>query len=236
MCLQITLITLIPLKKFRSNLLRIDLPFSSSVLHLSWLWENSVYLNARLLRLIVQQPMSRKFRDNLLQTNQEYPARSFATGVNRIMLLPLRYFDMVRPASLLTATALDWATWDVSASSVAAPKTSKDWILSFVWSLGKGKSATKTYNLIQQVLMVNRFHVHAFFDGISVFVKDWRQQKKLRDPAVHPPWVLPRTMSESEIFCNKIVKLPSECSVSSCTSVRRPATKFCLWILAARLS
>jgi hypothetical protein len=46
-------------------------------------------------------------RLNVLQTNQEYPARSVATGVSRIMFLPLRYFDMVRPASLLTATVLD---------------------------------------------------------------------------------------------------------------------------------
>jgi len=60
--------------------------------------------------MMVQQPMSGKFRDKVLQTNQEYAARSVATGVSRIMLLPLLYFDLVRPASLLAATVLGCAS------------------------------------------------------------------------------------------------------------------------------
>ena len=88
-------------------------------------------------------------RLNVLQTNQGYPARSVATGVSRIMLLPLRYFDMVRPASLLTATVLDWAMWDVSAGSLAAPRDEQKLNIEFCVKLGN--SFTETYNLILQV-------------------------------------------------------------------------------------
>jgi hypothetical protein len=46
-------------------------------------------------------------RVSVLQTNLEYPVRSFATGLARIMPQPLRSFDMVRLASLLAAIVLD---------------------------------------------------------------------------------------------------------------------------------
>jgi hypothetical protein len=35
--------------------------------------------------------------------------------------------------------------------------------------------------------------------------KDGRQRKMMRNPPVHPPHTLPKTLSEFEIFCNTIV-------------------------------
>ena len=54
----------------------------------------------------------------------------------------------------------------------------------------------------------------------------------MRDPAVHPPCTLLRTLSEFEIFCNKIINLPPKCCQRSWISARQPATKFYMRILA----
>ena len=86
------------------------------------------------------------------------------------MLLPLRYFDMVRPASLLTVTVLDWATWDVTAGSLVATKDEQKLNIEFCVQIRK--SAIQTYNWIQQV------HGGEALSPASVF--QWRKRFRER--------------------------------------------------------
>lgn len=58
---------------------------------------------------------------------------------------------------------------------------------------------------------MKRYRMCECWNGITVFVEDGIQRNTMRDPTVNPPRALPRTMSKSETFSHKIVKLPSEC-------------------------
>jgi hypothetical protein len=80
--------------------------------------------------------------------------------------------------------------------------------------------------------VAKHYNVHVYLNGISFFVKDGRQRMIMRDPAIHPPCTLLKTMSEFEIFCNKVVNLPSKYSQRSWISARWPAMKFYMRIVA----
>ena len=77
--------------------------------------------------------------------------------------------------------------------------------IKFCVKLGKVPLKLTTQN--SKCTVVKRYHVRVWM--ACVFMKDGRQWKNTRDPAVHPPLTHLRTLSKSEIFCNKIVKLPS---------------------------
>lgn len=74
---------------------------------------------------------------------------------------------------------------------------------------------------------MQRYHLHVCMNG-SVFLKDGRQRKMMRDPPVHPPRTLPRTLSKSKNFCNIIVYYRPNVF----RGARQPATKFCVRNLA----
>jgi hypothetical protein len=57
---------------------------------------------------------------------------------------------------------------------------------------------------------MQRYLVHVCLNDISIFMEDRKQQKMMQDPAVHPARTLPRTLSESKISYNKIVKYPPD--------------------------
>jgi len=66
-----------------------------------------------------------------------------------------------------------------------------------------GKSANETYNLIQQVYGGEALSCALVFEWRKRFREDGRQWKMMWDLAYHPPRELPRTLTESEICCNK---------------------------------
>jgi len=159
-------------------------------------------LNALLLRLIVQQPMSSKFRDWMYcrQTSNIRPGL-LPRVVSRIILLPLRYFDMVRPASLLAATVLDCASWDVSVGSLAAPKNEQRLNIEFCVKLGK--SATGTYNLIKQV------YGDESLSRARVF--QWHRRFRERpSSAMHTPKNIERVRDLLQQNCQITVRMFSE--------------------------
>jgi hypothetical protein len=94
-----------------------------------------------------------------------------------------------------------------------------------------GKGVTEKYNLIQQVCDDEALSRARVFEWHRRFCVG---PEKTKDDTSGCTCTIPRTFRGLSTFCNKIVKLPSECFQRICTLARWPAKIFCLGLLTGK--